>query len=35
LFTFASVEQLAQKNGVGLILGGAAVYRCGNCLVLN
>jgi hypothetical protein len=30
-----SVLQPAEKVGVALVLGGAAVHRCGNCIVLN
>jgi hypothetical protein len=26
---------LAEKTAAALAFGGAAVYRCGNCLVLN
>jgi hypothetical protein len=26
---------MRKKQRLRLILGGAAVYRCGNCLVLN
>jgi len=30
-----SLNSLRKKPALPLILGGAAVYRCGNCLVLN
>jgi cytidylate kinase len=30
-----TTSQLAEKLELRLILGGAAVYRCGNCIVLN
>jgi hypothetical protein len=31
----ASLNSLWKKPALPLLLGGAAVYRCGNCLVLN
>jgi hypothetical protein len=31
----APASQLAEKPALPLFLGGAAVYRCGNRLVLN
>jgi hypothetical protein len=34
-FGQGTASQLAEKLELRLILGGAAVYRCGNCIVLN
>jgi hypothetical protein len=31
----ASLHSLRKRPALPLLLGGAAVYRCGNCLVLN
>jgi hypothetical protein len=31
----ALLYNMRKKQRLRLILGGAAVYRCGNCLVLN
>jgi hypothetical protein len=31
----APASQLAEKLALPLFLGGAAVYRCGNCFALN
>src|ERR1017187_4722120 len=30
-----ALHSLRKKPALPLLLGGAAVYRCGNCLVLN
>ena len=31
----AALHSLRKKPALPLLLGGAAVYRCGNCFVLN